>query len=181
FMVVPGMGATFAAFGPGEIGFPSRVIVTLGLGYAVTALAGYVLTILHIMHALPFFALVGLATVAAWHLAVRKGNVRGQGRALVRRPRAGPATDGPAVHRADRGEPPVPGPRDHERPDQLQDRSVRQGDRAGSPGAGDPGAPAPHGPPGRSPGRVHGGRRGGHAPRPDRGGRGHGRVVRGGA
>ena len=92
FMVVPGLGATFAAFGPGEIGFPSRVIVTLGLGYAVTALAGYVLTILHVMHALPFFLLVGAATVAVWHLAVRKGNVRGQGRALVAEFRADPWT-----------------------------------------------------------------------------------------
>ena len=54
-VLVPGLGATLAAYPPGRIGAATRLALTFGLGYAVVGITAVVLVIAHVLHPATFF------------------------------------------------------------------------------------------------------------------------------
>jgi hypothetical protein len=94
FVLVPGTGAAFAAYGPGRVNLPTRLALIFGLGFALTGGAGFLLTILRVMHPVPFFALVAVGTAAVWVVAARRWSLRDQLRALSEELRGDPWTLG---------------------------------------------------------------------------------------
>lgn len=89
-VLVPGLGAMLALFRPGRLGLASRLAVTFGLGYGVSGLIAYVLTLLRAMHPAPFFVLLVAASGALWYVALRRFSLREQGRAVVQEVRSDP-------------------------------------------------------------------------------------------
>jgi hypothetical protein len=87
---VPGLGAMLALFRPGRLGLASRLAVTFGLGYGVTGLIAYVLTLLRVMRPVPFFVLLVAASGALWYVALRRFSLREQGRAVIQEVRSDP-------------------------------------------------------------------------------------------
>jgi hypothetical protein len=72
-VLVPGLGATLAAYPPGRIGPVTRLALMFGLGYAVVGLTAVVLVIVHGLQAATFFALLAVVTAALWAFGMRRG------------------------------------------------------------------------------------------------------------
>jgi len=81
-MVIPGAGASLALHRPGQAGIPTRLALCFGLGYAVCALCGVVLEILHVLHAWTYLPLLALVTIALWTVTIRRDGLRSHAAAL---------------------------------------------------------------------------------------------------
>jgi hypothetical protein len=81
-MVVPGAGAALALHRPGEAGIATRLALCFGLGYAVAALTGVVLEILHVLNVVTYVGLLAAVTLALWAVAVRRDSLRAHAAAL---------------------------------------------------------------------------------------------------
>jgi hypothetical protein len=81
-MVIPGAGASLALHRPGQAGIPTRLALCFGLGYAVCALCGVVLEILHVLHLWTYLPLLLAVTGGLWLVAVRRDGLRAHAAAL---------------------------------------------------------------------------------------------------
>jgi hypothetical protein len=81
-VAVPGIAAALLLYGPGEIGFPTRLAIVIPLGYGVVGGIAYVLALLHGMHPVPFFEVLGVATAALWVALLRRTSLREHARAI---------------------------------------------------------------------------------------------------
>jgi hypothetical protein len=75
-VLVPGLGATLAAYPPGRIGPVTRLALMFGLGYAVVGITAVALVIVHWLQAATFFALLAIVTAALWAYGLRRGPLR---------------------------------------------------------------------------------------------------------
>jgi hypothetical protein len=75
-VLVPGLGATLAAYPPGRVGPVTRLALMFGLGYAVVGIAAVALVIVHGLQAATFFPLLAVVTAALWVCGLRRGGVR---------------------------------------------------------------------------------------------------------
>ncbi len=82
-VLVPGAGATFAAFRPGLFGVEAAIALTFGLGYAVAALTATALAVTGTIGRSSFAVALTLVTVALWAAAIRWRSPRAQLRALA--------------------------------------------------------------------------------------------------
>jgi hypothetical protein len=82
-VLVPGLGATLAAFPPGRIGPATRLALTFGLGYATVGLTAVVLVIAHVLSPSTFFSALALVTAALWVAGLRRGGLRAHVAALA--------------------------------------------------------------------------------------------------
>ena len=81
-MVIPGAGASLALHRPGQAGIPTRLALCFGLGYAVCALCGVVLVILHVLHPWTYVPLLAVVTVVLWAVPIRREGLRAHAAAL---------------------------------------------------------------------------------------------------
>jgi hypothetical protein len=81
-VLVPGLGATLAAYPPGRIGAPTRLALVFGLGYAVVGVTAVVLVIAHVLQPGTFFPVLAIVTAALWISGLRRGGVREHAHAL---------------------------------------------------------------------------------------------------
>ncbi len=81
-VLVPGLGATLAAYPPGKIGAPTRLALSFGLGYAVVGITSVVLVIARVLHPDTFFPLFAVVTASLWVFGLRRGGVRAHLNAL---------------------------------------------------------------------------------------------------
>jgi hypothetical protein len=82
FVLVPGLGATLAAYPPGEIGVATRLALAFGLGYAVVGMTAVVLVIARVLHPETFFPALAIVTAALWLCGLRRGGVRAHAHAV---------------------------------------------------------------------------------------------------
>jgi hypothetical protein len=82
-VLVPGLGATLAAFPPGRVGPATRLALMFGLGYATVGLTAVVLVIAHVLHPYTFFPALAAVTVALWVTGLRRGGLRAHAAALA--------------------------------------------------------------------------------------------------
>ncbi len=75
-VLVPGLGATLAAYPPGRVGPVTRLALMFGLGYAVVGITAVALVIVHGLQAATFFALLAIVTAALWACGLRRGALR---------------------------------------------------------------------------------------------------------
>lgn len=71
-VLVPGAGATFAAFRPGVLRVETAIALCFGLGYTVAALTATVLSITDTIGRTSFAALLAVVAVALWAAAFRR-------------------------------------------------------------------------------------------------------------
>ncbi len=76
FVLVPGLGATLAAYPPGRVGLVTRFALTFGLGYAVVGMTAVVLVIGHVLHPATFLGALLVVTVALYVAGLRRGGAR---------------------------------------------------------------------------------------------------------
>ncbi|HEX3330236.1 MAG TPA: hypothetical protein VHS27_09960, partial [Gaiellales bacterium] len=81
-VLIPGLGATLAAYPPARVGPVTRLALTFGLGYAVVAITALVLVIVHALQAATFFPLLAVVTIALWAYGLRRGGARAHWAAL---------------------------------------------------------------------------------------------------
>jgi len=81
-VLVPGFGATLAAFPPGRVGPATRLALTFGLGYATVGLTAVVLVIAHVLAPYTFFPALAAVTAALWTVGLRRGGLRAHAEAL---------------------------------------------------------------------------------------------------
>jgi hypothetical protein len=89
-VLVPGLGAMMALYGPGEIGPATRLALVPALGYAVAGSSAFALMVLRALHPLSFLTLLSAVTVVLWLLALRRANPARQARAFAADVRADP-------------------------------------------------------------------------------------------
>ncbi|HEY3765827.1 MAG TPA: hypothetical protein VGL44_11785 [Gaiellales bacterium] len=82
-VLVPGFGATLAAYPPGRVGPATRLALTFGLGYAVVGITAVLLVIVHVLQPATFFPALAIVTVALWGAGLRRGGLRAHRDALV--------------------------------------------------------------------------------------------------
>jgi len=75
-VLVPGLGATLAAYPPGRLGPATRLALAFGLGYAVVGVTAVALVIAHILQPATFFPALGIVTVVLWVSGLRRGSAR---------------------------------------------------------------------------------------------------------
>ena len=75
-VLIPGLGATLAAYPPGRIGSATRLALTFGLGYAVVGITAVVLVIARVLHPETFFPALAIVTAGLWAGGLRRGGVR---------------------------------------------------------------------------------------------------------
>jgi hypothetical protein len=75
-VLVPGLGATLAAYSPGRIGPATRLALAFGLGYAVVGVTAVALVIAHILQPATFFPALGIVTAVLWVSGLRRGSAR---------------------------------------------------------------------------------------------------------
>jgi hypothetical protein len=75
-VLVPGLGATLAAYPPGRVGPVTRLALMFGLGYAVVGITAVALVIVHGLQAATFFPLLAVVTAALWACGLRRGGAR---------------------------------------------------------------------------------------------------------
>ena len=81
-VLVPGLGATLAAYPPGRIGPATRLALSFGLGYAVVGVTAVALVIAHVLHPATFFTALAAVTAALWIWGLRRGSLREHAAAL---------------------------------------------------------------------------------------------------
>jgi hypothetical protein len=96
-VLVPGAGATLAAFRPGRLTVEAAVALSFGLGYAATALTATVLAVTHTMGRTGFVIAWALLTLVLWGAAARRRSLRPHLRALVADARAARWTLAPGL------------------------------------------------------------------------------------
>ena len=82
-VLVPGAGATLAAFRPGLLGVEAAIALTFGLGYAVAALTATALAVTGTIGRTSFVVALTLVTAALWAAAFRWRSPRAELRALA--------------------------------------------------------------------------------------------------
>ena len=82
-VLVPGAGATLAAFRPGLLGIEAAIALTFGLGYAVSALTATALAVTGTIGRTSFIVALTLVTAALWAAALRRHSPRAVLRALA--------------------------------------------------------------------------------------------------
>ncbi len=82
-VLLPGAGATLAAFRPGTLRVETAIALCFGLGYAVAALTAAVLAIADVIGRTSFAATLAAVTVALWAAAFRWRSPRAHLRALA--------------------------------------------------------------------------------------------------
>ena len=75
-VLVPGLGATLAAYPPGRIGPATRLALAFGLGYAVVGVTAVALVIAHILQPATFFPALAIVTAVLWVSGLRRGSAR---------------------------------------------------------------------------------------------------------
>ena len=83
FVLVPGVGATLAAYPPGRVGPVTRLALAFGLGYAVVGITAVVLVIAHVLHPATFLGGLAIVTGALCVAGLRRGGVRAHLAALA--------------------------------------------------------------------------------------------------
>ena len=81
-VLIPGLGATLAAYPPGRVGPVTRLALMFGLGYAVVGITALVLVIVHGLQPATFFPLLTVVTVGLWAFGLRRGGARAHWTAL---------------------------------------------------------------------------------------------------
>ena len=87
-VLIPGLGATFAAFRPGRLTVESVVALAFGLGYAVVAVTATLLAVTGTIGRTSFLAALLVVTAALWAEAFRRRSPGAHLRALVADARA---------------------------------------------------------------------------------------------
>ena len=82
-VLVPGAGATLAAFRPGRLSVEAAVALMFGLGYTATALTATVLAVTHTIGRTAFVLAWALVTALLWGLAAHRRSLRPHLRALA--------------------------------------------------------------------------------------------------
>jgi len=82
-VLLPGAGATLAAFRPGTLRIETAVALCFGLGYAAAALTATVLAIADVIGRASFAAALAAVTIALWAAAFRWRSPRAHVRALA--------------------------------------------------------------------------------------------------
>jgi hypothetical protein len=82
-VLVPGAGATLAAFRPGLLGVEAAIALTFGLGYAVAALTATALAVTGTIGRTSFVVALTLVAAALWAAAFRWRSPRAELRALA--------------------------------------------------------------------------------------------------
>jgi hypothetical protein len=75
-VLVPGLGATLAAYPPRRIGPVTRLALMFGLGYAVVGITAVALVIVHALQPATFFPLLAVVTLGLWIFGLRRGGAR---------------------------------------------------------------------------------------------------------
>jgi hypothetical protein len=91
-VVVPGLGAALALYGPRRISLPTRLALVFALGFTVPGLVAYLLAVLHFLQPVPFFVVLGVVTAGLWVRALRLAKPTDHVRALVEEVRSEPWT-----------------------------------------------------------------------------------------
>jgi hypothetical protein len=81
-VLVPGVGATMALYGPGRLGAVTRLALSFALGYGVVALIALVLTLTRLLGPVTFLVGLGVATVALWVTGLRRHGLRAHAAAV---------------------------------------------------------------------------------------------------
>ena len=82
-VLVPGVGATLAAYPPGRIGVATRIALAFGLGYAAVGGTAVLLVIAHVLQPATFFPALAAVTLALWAAGLRRGGAREHARAIA--------------------------------------------------------------------------------------------------
>jgi len=82
-VLVPGAGATFAAFRPGRLGVEAALALTFGLGYAAVGFTATALALAGAIGQTSFAAAMIAVTAAVWAVAIRLGRPAAHLRALA--------------------------------------------------------------------------------------------------
>ncbi len=80
-VLAPGVGAMLALFPPGAVSVPAACALSLGLGYALTALAATALALVGILTPATVIGAVIVVAGAAWAVALRRHGLRARVRA----------------------------------------------------------------------------------------------------
>ncbi len=80
-VLVPGLGAALALFPRGSVSVPSALALSLGLGYALTALPATVLAMAGVLAPVPAVATMIVVSAAVWTIALRRHGPRARLRA----------------------------------------------------------------------------------------------------
>jgi hypothetical protein len=89
-VIVPGSGASIAAFGPGRLRIATRLAATFALGYGLVGGVAFMLAIARILTPTTFFAVLGAATAGLWFLGLRRASPADHARALAAEVRGDP-------------------------------------------------------------------------------------------
>jgi hypothetical protein len=89
-VIVPGLGASVAAFGPGRLRIATRLASMFAFGYALVGAVSFILAILRILNPTTFFAVLGVTTAVLWFLGLRTASPADHGRALAAEVRGDP-------------------------------------------------------------------------------------------
>ena len=81
-LLVPGLGASFAAYPPGEMAFVTRLASVFGLGYAVAGGCAFILAATHVFWLGYFILLWVVVSAVLWILALRRASIRDHLRGL---------------------------------------------------------------------------------------------------
>jgi hypothetical protein len=81
-LAVPGAGASFAAFPPGEVSFVTRLASMFGLGFAAAGGCAFVLASTHTFRLSFFIPLWIVVSAVLWILALRRASIRDHLRGL---------------------------------------------------------------------------------------------------
>lgn len=75
-LAIPGVGASFAAFPPGEVPFVTRAASVFGLGYAAAGGCAFILASAHAFRLSFFIPLWVVVSAVVWFLALRRASIR---------------------------------------------------------------------------------------------------------
>jgi hypothetical protein len=81
-LAIPGVGASFAAFPPGEVSFVTRLASMFGLGYTAAGGCAFLLTATHTFRLSFFIPLWIVVSAVLWIVALRRASIRDHLRGL---------------------------------------------------------------------------------------------------
>jgi hypothetical protein len=87
-LAVPGIGASLAAFQPGQVSIVTRAAAAFGLGYAAAGGCAFVLSSAHAFWLAGYLPLWAAVSVVLWVIALRRASLREHGRAALAEIRA---------------------------------------------------------------------------------------------
>ena len=89
-LAIPGIGASLAAFPPGQVSIVTRAAAAFGLGYAAAGGCAFVLSSAHAFWLAVYLPLWAAVSVVLWVIALRRASLREHGRAALAEIRAEP-------------------------------------------------------------------------------------------